>query len=117
RNPEAPAKLARRIVEELSSTYDIDGHRVVIGASVGIAIAPRDGTQADVLLKNADMALYRAKSEGRGLWRFFEPDMDVKAQARRGLELDLRHAVSAGAFELHYQPLIDLRSGRISSCE
>ena len=117
RNPEAAATLARRIVEELSNSYDIDGHRVVIGASVGIAVAPRDGAGADVLLKNADMALYRAKSEGRGSWRFFEPEMDVKAQARRSLELDLRHAVATGAFEVYYQPLINLKTGRISTCE
>jgi diguanylate cyclase (GGDEF)-like protein len=117
RNPEAAATLARRIVEELSNTYDVDGHRVVIGASVGIAVAPRDGSGADVLLKNADMALYRAKSEGRGSWRFFEPEMDVKAQARRSLELDLRQAVATGAFEVYYQPLINLKSGKISTCE
>jgi diguanylate cyclase (GGDEF)-like protein len=117
RNPDAAAMLARRIVEELSNTYDIDGHRVVIGASVGIAVAPRDGAGADVLLKNADMALYRAKSEGRGSWRFFEPEMDVKAQARRSLELDLRHAVATGAFEVYYQPLINLKTGKISTCE
>ena len=110
RNPEAAATLARRIVEELSNTYDVDGHRVVIGASVGIAVAPRDGTGADVLLKNADMALYRAKSDGRGAWRFFEPEMDVKAQARRSLELDLRDAVATGAFEVYYQPLINLKT-------
>jgi diguanylate cyclase (GGDEF)-like protein len=117
RNPEAAANLARRIVEDLSNTYDVDGHRVVIGASVGIAVAPRDGAGADVLLKNADMALYRAKSEGRGSWRFFEPEMDVKAQARRSLELDLRHAVTTGAFEVYYQPLINLKTGKISTCE
>jgi diguanylate cyclase (GGDEF)-like protein len=117
RNPDAAAMLARRIVEELSNSYDIDGHRVVIGASVGIAVAPRDGSGADVLLKNADMALYRAKSEGRGSWRFFEPEMDVKAQARRSLELDLRQAVATGAFEVYYQPLINLKTGKISTCE
>jgi diguanylate cyclase (GGDEF)-like protein len=117
RNPDGATVLARRIVEELSNPYDIEGHRVVIGASVGIAVSPRDGTSADTLLKNADMALYRAKSEGRGLWRFFEPEMDVKAQTRRSLELDLRHAVATGAFELHYQPLVNLKTGGISSCE
>jgi len=117
RDPDAAATLARRIVEELSNSYDIDGHRVVIGASVGIAVAPRDGAGADVLLKNADMALYRAKSEGRGSWRFFEPEMDVKAQARRSLELDLRQAVATGAFEVYYQPLVNLKTGKISTCE
>src|SRR4029077_18695758 len=117
RGPEGAAVLARRIVEDLSNPYEIDGHQVVIGASVGIAVSPRDGISADTLLKNADMALYRAKSEGRGLWRFFEPEMDVKAQARRNLELDLRHAVATGAFEVHYQPLINLKTGLISTCE
>ena len=68
-------------------------------------------------MKNADMALYRAKSDGRGTWRFFEPEMDVKAQARRSLELDLRNAVATGAFEVYYQPLINLKSGKISTCE
>jgi diguanylate cyclase (GGDEF)-like protein/PAS domain S-box-containing protein len=109
--------LARRIVDELSTIYDIDGHSVVIGASVGIAVAPRDGMDPDLLLKNADMALYRAKSEGRGQWRFFAPEMDEKVQARRSLEFDLRQAVSAGAFELHYQPLVNLKTGKISTCE
>jgi diguanylate cyclase (GGDEF)-like protein len=117
RGPEKAEMLARRIVEELSNPYEIDGHRIVIGASVGIAVSPRDGSSADTLLKNADMALYRSKSEGRGLWRFFEPEMDVKAQARRNLELDLRHAVAAGEFEVHYQPLINLKTGRVSTCE
>jgi diguanylate cyclase (GGDEF)-like protein len=117
RSADGTVALARRIVDELSRAYDIDGHRVVIGASIGIAIAPQDGSQADILLKNADMALYRAKSEGRGLWRFFEPDMDVQAQARRSLELDLRHAVANDGFELHYQPLVNLKTGRISTCE
>jgi diguanylate cyclase (GGDEF)-like protein len=116
-HPDGAAALARRIVEELSTLYDIEGHSVVIGASVGIAVAPRDGRDADLLLKNADMALYRAKSDGRGQWRFFEAEMDVRAQARRNLELDLRQAVTSGAFELHYQPLINLKTGQISTCE
>jgi diguanylate cyclase (GGDEF)-like protein len=117
RDPEAAAILAGRIVEELGEPYDINGHHVVIGASVGISVAPRDGAGADVLLKNADMALYRAKSEGRSVWRFFEPEMDVKARARRSLELDLRDAVATGAFEVYYQPLINLKSARITTCE
>jgi diguanylate cyclase (GGDEF)-like protein len=117
RSDESASVLARRIVQDLSTIYEIDGHSIMIGASVGIAVAPRDGKDADLLLKNADMALYRAKSEGRGQWRFFEPEMDVKAQARRSLELDLRQAVAAGAFELHYQPLVNLKTGQISTCE
>src|SRR5207244_151602 len=74
--PDAAASLAGRIVEALAGTYEIDGHEVAIGATIGIAMAPRDGTDTVELLKNADMALYRAKSEGRGAWRFFERRMD-----------------------------------------
>jgi len=117
RDPQAASILAGRIVEELGEPYDINGHHVIIGASVGISVAPRDGTGADVLLKNADMALYRAKSEGRSVWRFFEPEMDIKARARRSLELDLRDAVATGAFEVYYQPLINLKTARITTCE
>jgi diguanylate cyclase (GGDEF)-like protein len=109
--------LATRIVERLSEPYDVDGHQVVIGASIGIAMAPRDGVDGDLLLKNADMALYHAKAGGRAAYRFFEPDMDVKAQARRALELDLRNALAKGHFELYYQPLFNLKSMRISTCE
>jgi predicted signal transduction protein with EAL and GGDEF domain len=89
----------------------------VIGASVGIAIAPDDGNDADQLLKNADMALYRAKDDGRGRFHFFEPEMDAKAQARRLLELDLRKAVVAGEFEVFYQPIVNLAANRISGFE
>ena len=89
----------------------------MIGASIGIAMAPRDGIGADHLLKNADMALYWAKAERRGSWRFFEAEMDIRAQARRNLELDLRGALAADAFEVYYQPLFDLRTKKISTCE
>ena len=109
--------LAKRVVEAIALPYEIDVHQIVIGASVGIALAPEDGDNADTLLKNADMALYRAKAEGRAAWRFFEPEMDAQAQARRSLELDLRDAVASGAFEVHYQPLINLRTHRITTCE
>ncbi len=109
--------LARRVVETIAFPYEIDVHQIVIGASVGIAVAPDDGDSADTLLKNADMALYRAKAEGRAAWRFFEPEMDAQAQARRSLELDLRDAVSSGAFDVYYQPLINLKTRRIATCE
>jgi diguanylate cyclase (GGDEF)-like protein len=111
------ADLAHRIVERLGQPYEIDGHQVVIGASVGIAMAPRDGVSADLLLRNADMALYHAKGQEGGAWRFFEPDMDIKAQARRALELDLRHALQTGAFELYYQPLFNLKTMQVAVCE
>ena len=115
--PDEAATLARRIVTALSETYEIDGHQVVIGATIGIAMAPRDATGADHLLKNADMALYWSKSEQRGTWRFFEPGMDMRAQERRGLELDLRNALANGAFEIYYQPLFDLKTMKITTCE
>jgi diguanylate cyclase (GGDEF)-like protein len=116
-NNDEAAALADRIVENLEEPYEIDGHEVIIGASVGIAVSPRDGVDTDLLLKNADMALYRAKADGRGAWRFFKPEMDVQAQARRGLELDLRNALATNAFRLFYQPLINLKTKRISTCE
>ena len=111
------ATLAERLVAELAAPYRISGNEVVVGASVGIALAPRDGSDADLLLKNADMALYRAKSDGRHAWRFFEHGMDVMAQARRNLQLDLRSALASNAFTLHYQPLVNLHTNKISTCE
>ncbi len=116
-SPDDASSLARRVVAALGEPCAIDHHQVVIGASIGISVAPLDASDADHLLKNADMALYRTKSEGRGAWRYFETDMDVKAQARRNLEIDLRRAVAEGAFRLYYQPLIDLKSRKISTCE
>ena len=116
-SPDDASNLARRIVGELSRPYEVDGNELVIGASIGIALSPKDGTQADVLLKSADMALYRAKSDGRSGWRFFEPEMDARVKARRKLELDLRSALANDAFELYYQPIIDLKTEKICACE
>lgn len=109
--------LARRIVECVGAPYELSGHRFVTGCSVGISLAPGDGTTSEKLLKNADMALYRAKMDGRGTWRFFEPAMDASLQRRRALELDLREAMSKDEFTLFYQPLYDLRRDRISGFE
>jgi diguanylate cyclase (GGDEF)-like protein len=116
-HPNDAAALAERLVAALAEPFRISGNEVVIGASIGIALAPRDGSDADSLLKNADMALYRAKSDGRRAWRFFEQGMDVMAQARRSLQLDLRSALAANVLKVHYQPLYNLRSKRISTCE
>jgi diguanylate cyclase (GGDEF)-like protein len=116
-NPKDAALLADRIVEVLGQAFEISGHQVVIGGSIGIAVAPRDGANGDSLLKNADMALYRAKSDGRAGWRFFEQGMDVMAQARRSLQLDLRSALATDAFQVYYQPLLNLRTNAISTCE
>lgn len=114
---EEAAELAKRILSALGRSYDIDGHDVVISASIGIALSPMDGTEVDQVLRHADMALYRAKAESRGAWRFFEPGMDADAQARRNLELDLRHALDTDAFEVYYQPLVNLKTKRIVACE
>jgi diguanylate cyclase (GGDEF)-like protein len=113
----AAAALAARVVEALSVPFDLDEHHVVIGASVGIAIAPDDGDDADRLLKNADMALYQSKDDGRGKFHFFKSEMDDEAQARRILELELRKAVSAGEFEVFYQPIVNLEQDEISGFE
>jgi diguanylate cyclase (GGDEF)-like protein len=115
--PAAAAALAAHIVEALGLPFEVGDHHVVIGASVGVAIAPDDGDSADQLLKNADMALYRAKEEGRARFHFFESEMDVKAQARRALELDLRAAVTVGEFEVFYQPFVNLAENRITGFE
>jgi len=115
--PEAAGELARRLVATISEPYEIDGHHVVVGVSIGVAVAPGDGTSGGTLLKNADMALYRAKADGRGTFRFFEPEMDARLQARRALEGDLRRALEQGQLEPFYQPLIDFRSNRICGFE
>ena len=105
--------LANRLIEVISAPYTLHDHQSVIGATVGISVAPDDGDGPDQLLKNADMALYRAKGDGRGSYRFFEAGMDARAQARRLLELDLRTAISRGEFEVHYQPLLDIKTNTI----
>jgi diguanylate cyclase (GGDEF)-like protein len=115
--PETAANLAHRIIEALSAPYDVVGHRITIGASIGISLTPGDGFTRDKLLKSADVALYRAKSDGRGTWRFFEAEMDARLQARRALELDLRDALEREEFELHYQPIYDLIQDRINGFE
>ena len=111
------AALASRLLDVVCEPVDIDGHNLVIGTSIGIAIAPDDGDDPDQLLKNADLALYRAKSEGRGTYRFFEPEMDHRMQARRSLERDLRNALALGQFALHYQPLVNLERDEICGFE
>ena len=110
-------QLAHRIIRALRKSFDIDGHRIDIGASIGIAMAPIDGTDADQLLKKADMALYAAKNGGGGGHCFFAVEMEDAVQARRALELDLREALTSEQFQLYYQPLVDLRTGRVTSCE
>jgi len=109
--------LAQRLAKALGDPFDIDGHRIDIGASIGIAMAPTDGVDADELLKKADMALYVAKNGGGGNHCFFAGEMEEAVQVRRALELDLREALVSEQFQLHFQPLVDLRSGRVTTCE
>ncbi|HEX2725825.1 MAG TPA: GGDEF domain-containing phosphodiesterase, partial [Beijerinckiaceae bacterium] len=108
---------AERLLQALSAPLNIEGHRVHITASIGVALAPHDGLDPDELLKKSDMALYAAKADGRGVFRFFEPAMDDAAQARRALEMDLRNALGRGEMEVYFQPLFDLASSRICACE
>jgi diguanylate cyclase (GGDEF)-like protein len=111
------ATLANRVLGSISEQFELDGHHLSIGTSIGIAVAPDHGSDADQLLKNADLALYRSKSEGRGLYRFFEPAMETQVQARRTLERELRNGLVNGEFELHYQPLVNLERDQICGCE
>ena len=115
--PHAAEALARRLVDLVGRTYVVDGHMLNVGVSVGVAIAPADGQNADDLLKHADLALYRAKAEGRGTYRFFEPAMNAQMQARRGLEIDLRRAMALKQFDLAFQPQIQLESGEVTGFE
>ena len=109
--------LIAAIYRALRTPFDCRGHRLSSDPSIGVAIAPRDGSDLLRLLKSADLAMYAAKAAGRRTYRFFEPGMETEAHLRRELERDLRSALSQGDFELHYQPIVDLRSDGIISCE
>jgi diguanylate cyclase (GGDEF)-like protein/PAS domain S-box-containing protein len=115
--PEEAVLLARRLLEAIGEPHLLDGHSVVIGASIGIAMAPGDGDESEKLLKHADMALSRAKNDSRGTFSFFESGMDARAQTRRKIETDLRAAIQNGVLRPYYQPLVDLSTGRITGFE
>ena len=106
-----------RIHDAIRQPYHCLGHQLATDASIGIALAPQDGTELDQLIKNADLAMYGAKASGRRTYRFFEPEMDASAKARLAMEQDLRRALLEGGFEIHYQPLVNLRSNEVSGCE
>jgi diguanylate cyclase (GGDEF)-like protein len=110
------ASLARRLIEEISHPYEIGDHQIAIGASIGIATA-KDVIDLESLQRNADLALYQAKVEGRNTWRFFEAELEIKAQSRRNLELDLRSAFEKNEFELHFQPIYNIKRKQFVSCE
>jgi diguanylate cyclase (GGDEF)-like protein/PAS domain S-box-containing protein len=112
------ALLAQRLrYEMIRSPFELKGYQIVVDISIGIACAPSDGAEADQLLKSADMALYEAKSKGWGTYRCFEPEMGGRMKARRALEIDLRRVLAKGEFELHYQPVVNLKTSAVSGCE
>jgi diguanylate cyclase (GGDEF)-like protein len=111
------ADLATRLFDAIRSPFECLGHQVTTDASIGIALAPEHGVDLDQILKNADLAMYAAKSAGRRTYRFFQPDMDAQAKARRVLEMDLRQAIVDGSFEVYYQPAVSLKDNKIVGCE
>lgn len=113
----AAAALSNRLIKSLSQCFEIGGQIISIGASVGVVRAPDHGSDADILLKHADIALYQAKSQGRGNCVIYQPEFETHMRQRRQLETDLRQAMSNGELSLNYQPIVDLREGRVSSCE
>jgi diguanylate cyclase (GGDEF)-like protein len=115
--PTEAASFARRLNEILDVPFDVAGHQIVIGTSIGIAFAPQDSMDPDQLLKAADLALYRAKLDGRGVYRLFQAEMDAQMQVRRLMELDLRQALKVGQFEMFYQPLIDPHANAVAGYE
>jgi diguanylate cyclase (GGDEF)-like protein len=117
KTPADAADLATRVFDSIRTPYACHGHQVTTDASIGIALAPQHGTDLDQILKNADLAMYAAKSAGRRTHRFFEPVMDAQVQARRVLEMNLRQAMSDGALEVYYQPCVSLQDNRITGCE
>jgi len=116
-SPQDAAVLAERIVRTVAAPLRIHGHEITVGASLGIAVAPQDGRDAETLLRNADLAAYRAKEDGRGAYHFFEPGMDAALQERLSFEMELRGALARNEFALAFQPLVSLSDNRIASVE
>lgn len=117
RGVDAASALFKRVTTALSVPFDVFGNQIMVEASFGAAISPQDGVDPEELLKKADVALYRAKAQGRGALNFFEPAMDHALQARRRLEIDLRNALAAGEFTVYYQPLFSLGNDEVQCCE
>ena len=115
--PIEAAAAAEAVIAAIAPPFEVDGHSITIGASVGIALAPGDGTDTTALMKNADLALYKAKSEGRAVFHFFEPGMDAALQRRRIIEVGLQTALARGQLRMVYQPLIRLADDKVSCFE
>jgi len=109
--------LAARLLQAINRRYLIDGNEIVVSTSIGIAVAPKDGRETDELMKNADLALYRAKAQGSSTYHFFAPEIEAALQLRRKLEADLRRGIEQGQFELYFQPLVSLGDWRVVSGE
>jgi diguanylate cyclase (GGDEF)-like protein len=109
--------LAQRIINRIAEPFDIDGHQIVIGTSAGIALIHQDGSDSETLLRNADLALFRAKAQERGTWRYFEPNMDAALRKRRRLEMDLRNALERKELVLHYQPIVNAQTQSVTGFE
>ena len=116
-SPADAASLAHRLIDIVSKPYVVDGHNLVVGASIGIALGPRDGCTPETLIRNADLSLYHAKGNGRGTFSFFEPEMETRMQARHAMESALRNALAAGELELYYQPIVGLDRNEIKGFE
>jgi diguanylate cyclase (GGDEF)-like protein len=116
-SPRQAARIADRIVKSVARPLTVEGNQILIGASIGIAMAPPDGTDPETLMKNADLALYKAKGDGRGAYRFFEQAMDDASRNRRALELSLRDGLAGEQFRLVFQPLFNLAENRIAGLE
>jgi diguanylate cyclase (GGDEF)-like protein len=116
-HPTDVTELVKRVYDAIRKPYECLGHQLTADASIGIALAPQDGVDLDQIMKNADLAMYAAKSAGRRTYRFFAPDMDAQVKARRKLETDLRQAITDGALEVNYQPCVSLQDNNITGCE
>jgi predicted signal transduction protein with EAL and GGDEF domain len=117
KDPALMAKVAQRIIDTLSQPYEVDNHTLYIGASIGTAMAPRDGRSVETLIRSADLALYRSKDQGGGAFNAYEPQLHVHAEERRVLEIALRKALERNEFQVHYQPVVNAASGTIESFE
>lgn len=116
-NKDACARFATRLKSEISKPLLLEGHQVIMGATIGISICPDDGNNADLLLKYSDAALYQAKSIGRGTYAFYSEELGESIKSRRQIEIDMRKAIDRGQFQINYQPLVNINENRINTCE